>query len=337
MGFCRRHVRKNPPKTSLDLVQTSENGKIGFMISIVVPVFDEEQSLKPFFKELTSSLKGKTYEVIFIDDGSHDQSLNILKDFEKKSRNVRVFSFRKNQGKAEALTLAFQKAKGEYVVTLDADLQDKPSEIDKLLKKANEGWDLVAGWRKNRKDPKGKIVSSKFFNSLAGFFWGLNLHDYNCGLKVYRTEAAKSLNLYGGLHRFIPLLIFQQGFRVTEVPVSHDFRRFGKSKYGFSKLWNDLPDIFTMLFLSKYSQRPLHFFGTVGGILATIGTIILVYLSILRFQGQTIGDRPLLLFGILLVLIGIQIFFTGFLADLILHLSNKNGNDTKWVLRYQTK
>lgn len=296
------------------------------MISIVVPVYDEEQSLKPFFKELTSSLKGKTYETIFIDDGSKDNSLNILKEFEKKNKNVRIFSFRKNQGKSEALTLGFQKAKGDRIVTLDADLQDKPSEVDKLLKKIDDGWDLVCGWRKNRKDPKGKILSSKFFNAVAAFFWGLKLHDYNCGLKVYKSEVAKSLQLYGGLHRFIPLLIFQQGFKVTEVPVAHDYRKFGKSKYGFSKLWVDLPDIFTMLFLSKYSRRPLHFFGVVGGISTFIGVIVLIYLSILRFQGKTIGDRPLLLFGILLVLTGFQILFTGFLADLLLHISAKNGN-----------
>lgn len=296
------------------------------MISIVVSVFDEEQSLEPFFKELTSSLRGKDYEVIFIDDGSRDKSLNILKDFEKRNKNVRIFSFRKNQGKAEALTLGFQKAKGDYIVTLDADLQDKPSEIDKLLKKINEGWDLVSGWRKDRKDPLGKILSSKFFNSVAALFWGLKLHDYNCGLKVYRSEAAKSLHLYGGLHRFIPLLIFQQGFKVAEVPVKHDFRKFGKSKYGFSKLWTDLPDIFTMLFISKYSQRPLHFFFLTGGILFLAGFLILGYLSYIHFQGQAINRRPLLFFGMLLILSGLQVLFTGFLADLLLHISSRNGN-----------
>lgn len=307
------------------------------MLSVVVPVFNEEASLRPFYKDLAKELKklGKA-EIIFVDDGSRDNSLQILKDFAKKDNRVRVFSFRRNQGKAEALTVGFQKAKGDFVVTLDADLQDKPSEIQKLQKKINSGWDLVSGWREKRKDPMSKIIASKFFNYLASLFWGLNLHDYNCGLKIYRSEAAKSLNLYGGFHRFIPLLVYQQGFRVTEFPILHGERKYGKSKYGMSKLWNDLPDIFTMLFLSKYSQRPLHFFGTVGILSLLSGFIILIYLSVLHFQGETIGNRPLLLFGILLVLTGFQVFFTGFLADLFLHISKKNNHKEK-MLKYETK
>ena len=158
-------------------------------------------------------------------------------------------------------------------------------------------------------------------------FWGLRLHDYNCGLKYYSIDAAKSLNIYGGLHRFIPLLVYQEGFSVTEVPIIHEKRRFGKSKYGLSKVFTELPDLFTMLFLSRYSKRPLHFFGVFGGILLILGFIILVYLSYLRFQGERIGNRPLLLFGILLVLTGLQIFFTGFIADLIIHISQKNNKE----------
>lgn len=307
------------------------------MISAVIPVYNEVESLPHLYKELISYFKNKSYEIIFIDDGSMDTSLKLLKEYASKNKNVKVFSFRRNLGKAEALTLGFQKAKGDYIVTLDADLQDRPSEIGKLLKKANEGWDLVSGWREKRRDPLPKVVSSKFFNTLVSSFWGLKLHDYNCGLKVYKSDAAKSLNLYGGLHRFIPLLVYQQGFRVTEVPILHSPRKYGHSKYGFSKLWTDLPDIFTMLFLSKYSQRPLHFFGTVGTLSLVAGFLVLVYLSILRFQGKTIGDRPLLLLGILLVLTGLQVLFTGFLADLLLHLSSRNGNVDKdrIILKYQ--
>lgn len=306
------------------------------MLSVVIPLFNEEESIAAFYKELSKESKnlGKV-EIVFVDDGSTDNSLQILKNLAKKDKRIRIFSHRRNQGKAEALTLGFQKAKGDYIVTLDADLQDKPSEIEKLLKKTKEGWDLVSGWREKRNDPWPKVLASKFFNSIASLFWGLNLHDYNCGLKVYRSEAAKSLNLYGGFHRFIPLLLYQQGFRVTEIPVSHRKRRFGKSKYGFSKLWKDLPDIFTMLFLSKYSQRPLHFFGTVGIASLISGFIVLIYLSILHFQGKAIGDRPLLLLGILLVLTGFQILFTGFLADLFLHLSQK-GNGKDKTLKYES-
>lgn len=297
------------------------------MISIVVPVFNEEESLEPLYKALTSELPklAKTHEILFVDDGSTDSSLSILKDFAKNNMHVRVFSFRKNQGKAEALTLGFQEAKGDQIFTLDADLQDKPSEMHKLLDKL-ESFDLVCGWRKNRQDASAKIASSKLFNFFTKTFWGLQLHDYNCGLKAYTKDAAKSLALYGGLHRFIPLLVYEEGFSVTEVPILHERRRFGKSKYGFSKLWKDMPDIFTMLFLARYSKRPLHFFGTVGSLLFLTGFLIFSYLSILWLGGESIGRRPLLIFSVLLMLGGLQVFVTGFIAELVISVSQKNNN-----------
>ncbi len=297
------------------------------MISAVVPVFNEEESLDAFYKVLIPVISGldNSYEVVFVDDGSTDGSLEILKDFEKKNKNVKIISFRKNRGKAEALTTGFQAAKGDLVVTLDADLQDRPEEIHKLIQKHKEGYDMVSGWRRDRKDALKTRLSSKLFNFVMSSFWGVHLHDYNCGLKLYTKDAAKSLNLYGGMHRFIPLLAAEKGFEVTEVPVVHERRKFGKSKYGFSKIFKDIPDMFTILFLSRYAERPLHFFGAVGGLLSAIGIIVLIYLTILHFQGHTIGNRPLLTFGILLVLAGMQVFFTGFLADLILHISEKNG------------
>ncbi len=247
-----------------------------------------------------------------------------------------IISFRKNRGKAEVLTSGFQAANGDLVVTLDADLQDRPEEIGKLIKKQKEGFDLVSGWRKYRKDSLQKKLFSKLSNFLLSFLWGVKLHDYNCGLKVYSKEAAKNLNLYGGMHRFIPLLAREKGFSVTELPVEHAARKFGKSKYGFSKFLKDLPDLFTILFLTKYAKRPLHFFGFVGGILGVIGFFILLYLSILRFMGETIGTRPLLVFGMLLVLSGLQLLFTGFLADLILHISQKSGNEQDEDIKYAT-
>lgn len=307
------------------------------MLSVIIPVFNEEQSLEPFYKEVMKVLKNRDYELLFVDDGSTDRSLDILKKLKDKNKAVRIFSFRKNQGKAEALTLGFQRAKGDYVVTLDADLQDDPWEIEKLEKKIHEGWDLVSGWRKNRKDGVAKIISSKLFNSISSFFWGLKVNDLNCGLKLYSNEAAKSLNLYGGMHRFIPLLLHEQGFRVTEVVVVHHERKYGISKYGLSKIFKDLPDIFTMLFLSRYSKKPFHFFGTVGGILLFLGIAISIYMTVLRFQGESIGNRPLLLLGMLLILIGLQIFFTGFLADLLLHTTQKNTDKDKAVIKYQAE
>ncbi|HEX7042100.1 MAG TPA: glycosyltransferase family 2 protein [Patescibacteria group bacterium] len=294
------------------------------MISFVIPVYNEEESLPTFYERLTKAAQKirENYEVLFIDDGSTDATLTLLQNYEKKDKHVKIFSFRKNQGKSEGLTLGFQMAKGDYVVTLDADLQDLPEEVEKLYKRAKEGYDLVAGWRKDRKDPLKKILSSKLFNFIAKFFWGLDMHDYNCGLKLYAKDAAKSLRLYGGMHRFIPLLVYGQGFNVVEEPVEHSIRLYGKSKYGFSKLWKDLPDILTMLFITKYSKRPLHFFGMVGGLLFTIGIVVLVYLTGVHFSGHAIGSRPLLLLGIVLLLAGLQVLITGFLADLIINLSH---------------
>lgn len=299
------------------------------MISIVIPVFNEQESLPHLYKELIALWKEyKDYEIIFVDDGSTDNSLSLLKQISDKDKKVKIYSFRKNQGKAEALSFGFQKAKGEYVVTLDADLQDRPDEISKLLKVAQGGSDLVCGWRKNRKDSFLTNFSSKIFNKLTQFFWGLHLHDYNCGLKVLTKDVAKSLRLYGGLHRFIPLLVYQQGFSVTEIVVRHEKRRFGKSKYGLSKLWKDLPDMFTMLFLSRYSRRPLHFFWIVGNFILFLGILILLYLTIIHAQGQAIATRPLFFFGIILVLSGFQVILTGFLADLVVNASQKSTSET---------
>lgn len=307
------------------------------MTSIIVPVFNEEESLPASYNSLHDVFRQihNSREIIFIDDGSTDHSLDTLKKIAATDPSVRIFSFRKNHGKAEALTFGFQKAKGNLIVTLDADLQDNPSEIQKLIDKMNEGYDVVCGWRKNRKDSFAKIFFSKIFNRLVYFLWGLRLNDYNCSLKVYRKDAAKSLFLYGGMHRFIPLLAHEQGFRVAEVSVEHRERRYGKSKYGISKVIKDIPDVFTMLFITRYSKRPMHFFGTIGGVLFVTGVVVLIYLSFLHFQGIAIGRRPLLLFGILLVIVGIQIFFTGFLADLLLNATSKDNKEP--LLKYSTK
>jgi len=311
------------------------------MISAVVPVMNEQESLEKFYPRLVAALKDvdKDYEIIFIDDGSSDNSLEILKNLNKSDKKVRVYSFRRNQGKAEALTYGFRMAKGDYIVTLDADLQDRPEEIVNLLNKSKEGFELVSGWRKNRKDAIYMKLPSKLFNFMMSAFWGVHLHDYNCGLKLYTKDAAKSLNLYGGMHRFIPLLVSEKGFEVTEIPVIHEPRKFGKSKYGFSKVFKDVPDMFTILFLTKYAKRPLHFFGMAGGAISVIGFFILFYLTMLHFLGQSIGTRPLLTFGMLLVLAGLQILFAGFTADLIINLSEKNRSSQSLdeIIKYKSE
>lgn len=295
------------------------------MLSIVVPVLNEEEGLRAFHEELVRAvvILKEEYEVLYIDDGSTDGSLEMLKSFLSKSHRIHVYSFRRNLGKSEALTFGFTKARGDYIITLDADLQDKPSEIHKLLKMAKSGIEVVCGWRKNQKRASHMVAISKVFNYLLRYFFDLKIHDFNCGLKVYTKEAAKSLRLYGGLHRFIPLLAYEEGFIVDEVIVEHDARKYGKSKYGFSKLWKDMPDMLTMLFLMKYSKRPLHFFGVVGGVFLIIGIIILLYLTYIHmFLGQAIYRRPILFGGVLLVISGFQIFFTGFLADLMINISH---------------
>jgi glycosyltransferase involved in cell wall biosynthesis len=306
------------------------------MVSIVVPVFNEKESLVAFYQELKKSLLDlkRDYEIIFVDDGSTDDSLMVLQKLADKDKKIRIFSFRRNLGKAEALTLGFQKAAGDTIVTLDADLQDQPSEIAKLLaKQEKENVDIVSGWRKDRKDKSKMVIISRIFNFVMGKLFGVYLHDYNCGLKVYTKEAAKSMRLYGGLHRFIPLLAFQQGFSIDELPVHHEPRKFGKSKYGFTKI-KDLPDIFTMLFLAKYSKRPLHFFGPVGGSVLLLGAILFGYLTILWLSGESIGRRPLFFTSIFLMLGGLQIFFTGFLAELLISITSKQS--VHFPLKYST-
>lgn len=308
------------------------------MISVVVPVFNEEESISHFYQELKKNLLGikEAYEIVFIDDGSFDKTLETLKDLAKKDEKIKIYSFRRNHGKAEALTFGFQKAEGDLIVTLDGDLQDRPSEIVNLIKKHEEGFDMVSGWRKNRKDSFAKVIFSKVFNFMASSFWGVRLHDYNCGLKLYTKDAAKSLNLYGGMHRFIPLLVAEAGFRVTEIPVVHDVRKYGKSKYSAIKVLTQMPDMMTMLFLSKYGKRPLHFFGFIGAILFGLGILISLYLSILHFQGESIGRRPLLTLGMLLIISGLQVGLTGLIADLVLNVSNKN-QESNISLKYSSE
>jgi len=313
------------------------------MLSFVVPVFDEEESVDAFYKELTrvADELNEPYEVVFVDDGSRDRTLEILKSLRVKvlksstGNDIKIYSFQRNHGKAEALTFGFQKAEGDIIITLDADLQDKPTEIKKLLEKQKEGFDLVNGWRKNRKDTFAKKIFSKTFNKTASILWGVKINDLNCGLKLYTKDAAQSLNLYGGMHRFIPLIAAQEGFKVTEIPVEHAERKLGKSKYSASKVFTQLPDIFSMYFLSKYGKRPLHFFGFFGALLGFIGFIILFYLTIEWFMGVPIGGRPLFFLGILLVLAGLQTGFTGLIADFVLNVGNRN-NSENIILKYET-
>lgn len=291
--------------------------------SIVVPVYNEVESLDELLLAVDSAMPpGHDYEIVFVDDGSTDGSFQKLKTLAESRPGIRLFSFRRNLGKSAALTCGFQQAAGQWIVTLDADLQDDPVNIATMHQQMErEDLDLVSGWRKTRRDSLLKVVSSKIFNLLViRTLFGVPFHDLNSGLKVYRGEVARALTLYGGMHRFIPLILTDMGYRVAEVPVSHRERKYGKSKYSMLKMVSASPDLLTTFFLMKYMGRPLHFFGRIGLTLFAIGFIALCYLTYLWLGSTPIGTRPLLSLGVLLVLIGGQIILTGLLADLILKI-----------------
>ncbi len=313
------------------------------MVSIIVPAYNEEESLQAFYDETIKYLPhlDKSYEIVFIDDGSNDNTLLVMKALAKKDKHIKVYSFKGNRQKADALMLGFAKAQGDLIFTMDADLQDKPSELHKFIAHQKEsGADVVVGWRKERKDKSKMVIISKFFNWLNHVLFKLQLHDIDCGFKLFTKDSAKSIHIYGGLYRFIPLLLQQQGYLVQEVVVEHDTRKFGYSKYGFSKVFRNLPDLFTIIFLLKFGKRPLHFFGFIGGIMLILGAAIFAYLTIIWFGGQSIGDRPLLQFSILLMLGGLQTFFTGFIADLFINLNFKSKsqeeNASHFPLKYSS-
>lgn len=305
--------------------------------SVIIPAYNEEESLNELVASIVESFRkiGKSFEIIFIDDGSTDSTLDILKGFSKDKNNIHVYSFRRNMGKSPALTLGFQKAVGKYILTMDADLQDDPQNIERLLKKMNEGFDMVSGWRKNRKDSPLKVVSSKIFNSIVvPKLFGLKLNDLNCGLKLYKREVIENLTIYGGMHRFIPVLAHQNGFKVTETAIIHHTRKYGYSKYKPTKILTDIPDLITMYFLTKYNNRPLHFFTKIGIVPLGIGALILIYLVWEKILGNSIGGRPILIFGALFVIAGIQTIFTGLIADLIVNMNQDK--QAKFPIKYES-
>ena len=289
------------------------------MISVVVPVHNEERSVALLYDELRSALEPleTAWETIFVDDGSTDGTFAALTRLHNATDNVRVVRLRRNFGKAAALRAGFDQAQGDTVVTIDGDLQDDPAEIPRLLAKLDEGFDLVSGWKTRRRDPLTRRVPSKIFNWVTGRVSGLRLHDLNCGLKAYRAEVVRGLRLYGELHRFIPVLAHYRGHRVAELPVNHRPREHGRSRYGMERYVRGFLDLLTVSFIGRYRYRPLHLFGGLGLALGAIGFAILVYLTIDKLQGHAIGQRPLLLLGVLLVVVGLQFFSLGLISELI--------------------
>ena len=276
------------------------------MISVVVPLHNEERSIALLHEELEAALDplGEAWEAVYVDDGSTDGSFAALTRLHAHNENVRVVRLRRNFGKAAALAAGFAQAAGDRVVTIDGDLQDDPAEIPRLLAKLEEGFDLVSGWKTKRRDPLRRRIPSKIFNRVAGWMSGLRLHDMNCGLKAYRAEVVHNLVLYGELHRFIPVLAHEQGYRIAELPVHHRPREHGRSRYGLERYLRGFLDLLTVSFMGRYRHRPLHLFGGLGLLLGFTGTALLVYLTIDKLLGHAIGKRPLLTLGVLLVVVG---------------------------------
>jgi len=289
------------------------------VISIVIPLHNEERSVALLYEELQAALEplAQEWEAVFVDDGSGDGSFAALTRLHDGNENVRVVRLRRNFGKAAALAAGFGQARGETVVTIDADLQDDPAEIPRLLVKLEEGFDLVSGWKTRRRDPLRRRVLSRIFNWVTGRVSGLRLHDMNCGLKAYRAEVVRGMPLYGELHRFIPVLAQYRGFRVAELPVNHRPREHGRSRYGVERYVRGFLDLLTVSFIGRYRHRPLHLFGGLGLILGLLGVAILVYLTVVKALGHAIGERPLLTLGVLLVVVGLQFFSLGLISEML--------------------
>lgn len=299
-------------------------------ISVVIPLFNEEESLPELIERLVaqvSDLVENRYELIFIDDGSTDNSLAVLKQKREDNNRIKIISFRRNYGKSAALAVGFELATGSYVFTMDADLQDAPEEVPNLLAKLKEGYDLVSGWKKVRHDPISKTIPSRFFNYITSLMSGVKLHDFNCGLKGYRNEVVKSLEVYGEMHRYLPALAHWDGFKVTEIPVQHFPRVYGYSKFGFSRFFKGFLDLLTVLFTTRFVKRPLHLFGTVGSLMTLCGITINGYLTLSWFINNiSLSNRPLTLFGVALIIVGIQLVSVGLLGELIVKKSLQNEN-----------
>jgi glycosyltransferase involved in cell wall biosynthesis len=290
-------------------------------ISVVIPLLNEEESLPELAKRLESVLDRvapNRWDVLFIDDGSNDGSFDVIERLHARNPKFRAIRFRRNYGKSAALAVAFADVDGDIVITMDADLQDDPNEIPALVAKLEEGYDLVSGWKRKRHDPWHKTLPSKLFNSVTSVMSGIKLHDFNCGLKAYRHDVVKTVQVYGEMHRYIPALAHWEGFRVTEIPVLHHARKFGYSKFGASRFLKGFLDLLTVMFTTRYVKRPLHFFGFFGSLFAIIGFVTDLWLAIEWFMGLTnISQRPLALFGVAMIIVGVQLISIGLIGELI--------------------
>ncbi len=304
---------------------------------MIIPVYNEEQNLPLLYQKLHQVLSplGKEYEIIFVDDGSTDKSWQVLCELRENDSHLRLIRFTRNFGQTAAMAAGFAEAEGEVVLAMDADLQNDPADIPLFLKKIDEGYDLVSGWRKNRQDATLKRkIPSRIANWLIGKITGVKIHDYGCSLKAYRKWVVKNLHLYGEMHRFIPALAALVGARITEIPVRHHPRKYGQTKYGLSRTFRVILDLITVKFLLNYSTKPLHFFGLPGLLSSFVGLMICLYLSFMKiFYQVQLSQRPLLLLGVLLLFIGVQFISLGLLAELIIRAYHETQKKTIYVVR----
>lgn len=301
-------------------------------LSIVIPVYNEESSLIELYEEIKMSVsKFSEWEIMFIDDGSTDSSGEIIKSLHEKDKRVKLIQFHRNYGKSAALSEGFKSVNGDYILTMDADLQDDPGEIDNLYKKIQEGFDLVSGWKKFRKDPLSKKIPSKFFNWVTRLMTGVKIHDFNCGLKLYRNSVVDSLEIYGGRHRYIPALAGQKRFRICEIPVHHRERKYGVTKYGGARLFHGFFDLLTILFLHRYTQRPLHLFGYLGLMSLLVSFIVECYAVILKvvFNQPFKVHFALILFGVMAFVLGLWFFSIGLIGEMIAKVTQGKENRIK--------
>lgn len=303
-------------------------------LSIIIPVHNEEENILELYERLYSTLSLPslieiTYEIIFIDDGSTDGTFEEIKKI--KNSKVNVVRFQRNYGKAAALSCGFKRSKGDFVITMDGDLQDDPKEIPRFIEELKR-YDMVSGWKNKRQDPISKTLPSKVFNRLTRFITGVKVHDFNCGYKAYNNYVVKNINLYGELHRYIPALVYWKGYTVGEIEVEHHPRVHGESKYGIERLLKGFLDLITVTFLMMYKKRPLHVFGGIGILFGLSGVIISIYLIVLWATGLKIGDRPLLMLGILLTVTGAQFISLGLIGELI---TNSRNNDD-YIIKYDS-
>jgi hypothetical protein len=299
-------------------------------VTFLIPLYNEKESIDELYKSIICEVNSLEidYEILFIDDGSTDGSFGIVRSLSAQDPSVKGIRLRRNFGKSAALNKGFRVAKGDVVITLDADLQDDPKEISRFISKLNEGYDLVTGWKKKRKDPfLSKNLPSKLFNLMVRCTSGVKLHDFNCGFKAFRRHVVENLYLYGDLHRFIPALVHSQGYKVIEIPVEHHARRYGNSKYGLSRFTHGFLDFLTVIVITKYLKRPMHFFGGLGALVSLVGFGCCLYLSILWFMGEVIGRRPLLTLGVLLIIVGMQMMMTGLIAEMRSYDNRNIDND----------